>query len=147
MSRPDLSGLRTERRSLEDADLDRRSTAEVVHAVVAANQEVLEALKSAEAAIAALADATAQRMDAGGRVLYAGAGTGGRLAAVDAAEWGPTFGVPDGTVLALVAGADALPGSVAEAAAEDDGPAGAEAMRAAAPAPLDVAIAVTASGR
>ena len=84
-------------------------------------------------AIAALADATAERMDAGGRVIYAGAGSGGRLALVDAAEWGPTFS-EDG-VVALVAGADLPPGSFEEAAAEDDAEAGAAAVRALAPTP------------
>jgi N-acetylmuramic acid 6-phosphate etherase len=69
-------------------------------------------------------------MDRGGRVIYAGAGTGGRVALLDAAEWGPTFSVPDGVVVALAAGADEVPGSAEEAAAEDDAAAGAAAVRA-----------------
>jgi N-acetylmuramic acid 6-phosphate etherase len=107
---------------------------------------VLDAVAAAEPAIAALADATAPRMHAGGRVIYVGAGSGGRLAAADAAEWSPTFGVPDGSVVALLAGADEPPGSYAEAAAEDDAEAGAAAVRALAPGPFDVVIGVTASG-
>ena len=68
-------------------------------------------------------------MDRGGRVIYAGAGTGGRVALLDAAEWGPTFSVPDSAVIALVAGAEHPPGSAEEAAAEDDATAGAAAVR------------------
>jgi N-acetylmuramic acid 6-phosphate etherase len=68
-------------------------------------------------------------------VIYAGAGTGGRVALLDAAEWGPTFSVPDWAVVALVAGAEHPPGSAEEAAAEDDAEAGAAAVRALGPAP------------
>ena len=64
---------------------------------------------------------------------------------MDAAEWGPTFS-EDG-VVALVAGADLPPGSIEEAAAEDDAEAGAAAVRAVHPTPHDVVIGVTASGR
>src|SRR4051794_21628810 len=74
-------------------------------------------------------------MDHGGRVIYAGAGTGGRVALLDAAEWGPTFSLPDGAVVALVAGAEHPPGSAEEAAAEDDAAAAGAAVRALGPAP------------
>jgi N-acetylmuramic acid 6-phosphate etherase len=141
----DLAGLTTEGRAAELADLDRLPTVEIVRAVVRGHADVLEAVAAAEPAIAALADAAAERMDAGGRVIYVGAGSGGRLALVDAAEWGPTFG-EDGAI-ALVAGIDEVPGSPAEAAAEDDAQAGAAAIRALAPRAEDVVIGVTASGR
>jgi N-acetylmuramic acid 6-phosphate etherase len=137
--------LSTERRDVSHADLDRRSAVEIVHAVVRGHHEVVATVDIAAHAIAALADATAARMDAGGRVIYVGAGSGGRLALVDAAEWGPTFS--EDAVVALVAGADLPPGSVEEAAAQDDREAGAAAVRALAPAPNDVVIGVTASGR
>jgi N-acetylmuramic acid 6-phosphate etherase len=140
-------GLTTEGHATALADLDRRPTVEIVRAVVRGHADVLEAVQAAEPAIAALADAAAARMDAGGRVIYVGAGSGGRLAAADAAEWGPTFSVPAEAVIALVAGADEIPGSYAEAAAEDDAAAGAAAMGALAPTGVDVVIAVTASGR
>src|ERR1700742_1181534 len=114
----DLAGLTTEARAAALADLDRRETVEVVRAVVRGHAEVLDAVAAAEPAIAALADAAAARMDAGGRVIYVAAGSGGGLAIADASEWGPTFS-EDG-VIALVAGAAEAPGSRAEAAAEDD---------------------------
>jgi N-acetylmuramic acid 6-phosphate etherase len=123
-----------------------QETIDIVRAVVRGHHDVLAAVEAAEPAIAALADAAAARMDAGGRVIYAGAGTGGRLALGDAVEWGPTFGVPAGTVVALVAGGDLEPGSFEEAAAEDDAAAGAAAVRALAPGETDIVIGVTASG-
>jgi N-acetylmuramic acid 6-phosphate etherase len=141
----DLAGLTTEGRADELADLDRRPTIEIVRAVVRGHATVLEAVAAAEPAIAALADAAAARMDAGGRVIYVGAGSGGRIAALDASEWGPTFG-EDGAI-ALVAGHGEAPGSRAEAAAEDDAEAGAAAIRALSPRASDVVVGVTASGR
>ena len=142
-----LGELETEGRTGALADLDLRATIEVVRAVVRGHRDVLAAVEAAEPAIAALADAVAERLDAGGRVVYAGAGSGGRLAFVDATEWGPTFSVPAGGVVALVAGAEHPAGSPAEAAAEDDAPAGAAAVRALRPRAEDVVIAVSASGR
>ena len=68
-----------------------------------------------------------------GRVIYVGAGTGGRLAAMDACEWGPTYGVPDDAVITLVAGEGLPPGSYEDEASEDDAAGGAAAVRALAP--------------
>jgi N-acetylmuramic acid 6-phosphate etherase len=127
--------------------LDTLPTAEIVRAVVAGHDAVLAAVAAAEAQIARLADAAAERMDRGGRVIYAGAGSAGRIAQLDASEWGPTFSLADGAVVALLAGAEHPAGSPEEAAAEDDEAAGAAAVRSLEPAPDDVVIAVTASGR
>lgn len=145
--REEIGGLETEVRDAGHADLDRRPAAEVVRAIVAGNAEVTAAVAAAEAAIAALVEAAAERLAAGGRVIYVGAGTGGHLAEVDAAEWGPTFSVPDGTVRVLRAGAGLPPGSAAEAAAEDDAAAGARDLDALGPRPADVVVGISASGR
>jgi N-acetylmuramic acid 6-phosphate etherase len=124
-----VKGLSTEASDPALAELDQLPTAEVVRAVVRGHEDVLAAVAAVEDDVARLADLVAERMDRGGRVIYAGAGTGGRVALLDAAEWGPTFSVPDGVVVALVAGADLPPGSAEEAAAEDDAAAGAAAVR------------------
>jgi N-acetylmuramic acid 6-phosphate etherase len=129
----------TTHRPLDDLDL--RPTLEIVRVVVRGHHEVLEAVMAVEPEIAALADLAAERI---GRVIYVGAGSGGRIAALDASEWGPTFG--EDRALALLAGADEVPGSREEAAAEDDGEAGAAAIRALAPGEDDVVVGVTASG-
>ena len=138
----ELGQLATEGRA--DADLDRRPTAAIVHAVVAGHADVLAAVHRAEPAIAALVDAAAARLAAGGRVIYAGAGSAGWNAFVDAMEWEPTFSIP---AIALVAGAEHPAGSFAEAAAEDDADAGAAAVLALQPTRDDVLVAVSASGR
>jgi N-acetylmuramic acid 6-phosphate etherase len=122
------------------ADLDLRSTIDVVRALNDANAVVLDALREAEHEIAALVDAAAGRP---GRVIYAGAGSAGAMAAADAAEWGPTFSF-DG-IVALVAGA-ALPAGPQREAAEDDADAGAAELLALTPGADDVVVVVSASG-
>ena len=124
------------------ADLDLRSTAEVVRAVNEANGVVLEVLREAEGVLAALVDAVAPLT---GRVIYVGAGSAGAMAAADAAEWGPTFGLPDDAVVALVAGGR-LPAGPERESAEDDAQAGAAELRALTPTVDDVVVAVSASG-
>jgi N-acetylmuramic acid 6-phosphate etherase len=108
------------------------------------HHDVVAAVEAAEPAIARLVDAAAERLEAGGRLVYAGAGSAGWLAFVDAMELGPTFSSP---AIALVAGAGHPPGSPQEAAAEDDEAAGAAAVGQLDPRPDDVIVAVSASGR
>ena len=92
-----------------------------------------------------LAEAAAAALGSGGRLLYAGAGTSGRLAALDAAECPPTFGVAPSRVRALVAGgARAL--SRAVEGAEDDGEAARRAVRRARAGAGDLLVGVSASG-
>jgi N-acetylmuramic acid 6-phosphate etherase len=142
-----INELETEARADGLEDLHRRSAADVVRAVAGGHDEVVAAVVTAAPAIGALADAAAALLAAGGRVIYAGAGAAGRIAALDASEWAPTFGVAAGTVVALLAGAAETAGSAAEAAAEDDALAGAADMAALAPGPLDLCVGVSASGR
>jgi N-acetylmuramic acid 6-phosphate etherase len=78
-------------------------------------------------------------------VIYVGAGSAGAMAAADAAEWGPTFSVPDGSIVALVAGAH-LPHGAEREGAEDDADAGAAEVSALAPTADDVVVAISASG-
>jgi N-acetylmuramic acid 6-phosphate etherase len=124
------------------ADLDLRSTADVVRALNDANAAVLDVLRDAEHELAALVEAAAARP---GRVVYVGAGSAGQMAAADAAEWGPTFSVADGAVVALVAGAALPPGPLREGA-EDDRQAGAAELRALVPTSEDAVVGVSASG-
>jgi N-acetylmuramic acid 6-phosphate etherase len=142
-----LGGLETEARAPALSDLDRRPTLDVVRAVVDGHDEVVAAVKHVAPAIAALADAVAEQLRRGGRMIYVGAGSAGRLAAVDASEWGPTFSWPAERIVALVAGADEHPGSREEAMAEDDAEAGAADVSALAPKREDMVVAVSASGR
>jgi N-acetylmuramic acid 6-phosphate etherase len=118
------------------------SADELIHALVEGHEDVLSAVRAAEPRIAELVEAAVDRT----RVIYVGAGTGGRLAAMDACEWGPTYGVPDDAVVTLLAGEGLRPGSYEDEASEDDAAGGAAALRALAPSTDDVVIGVSASG-
>ena len=104
------------------------------------------AVARSEGAIAAAIDAVAERLASGGRLVYLGAGTSGRLALVDATECESTFAVPPGSVVALIAGGpDAA--ATAQEEAEDDREAGSAAVREVAVGPADAVVALSASGR
>jgi len=103
------------------------------------------AVAAAAAALAAAIDAVVARLERGGRLVYVGAGTSGLLAALDAAECGPTFGCPDGHVIALVAGGSDFTRGVAPEAEDDVGAAAAD-VAAAAVGREDAVVAVSASG-
>lgn len=96
-------------------------------------------------AIGKAADAIAFRLDAGGRWFYTGAGTSGRMGALDAAELPPTFGTPPSLVVALLAGG---PRAMLEAVegAEDDEAAGARDLLAAGMTSRDAVVGIAASG-
>lgn len=103
------------------------------------------AVRTALPALARAAEAAAARLEAGGRLIYAGAGASGRLAVQDGVELHPTFGWPREHLRYLVAGGEtALVRSIE--GAEDDAETGATALMALEPAASDVVIAVAASG-
>jgi N-acetylmuramic acid 6-phosphate etherase len=134
----------TEERLPESVDIDARSTLGVLQLINAEDAKVATAVAATLPRLAELVDATAERMQAGGRVHYFGAGTSGRLAVLDAAELIPTFNIPTGLVIAHHAGgAEAL--ITAAENVEDSVELGREA--AADLRPNDVAIGLTASGR
>ncbi|HEY2220454.1 N-acetylmuramic acid 6-phosphate etherase [Actinomycetospora sp.] len=114
---------------------------------------LLDGQAAAPAAVAAVGGALTRAVDvlagafrAGGRLVYAGAGTSGRLAMQDAAELPPTFGIDPGRALALLAGGAGAAGAAVENA-EDDDAAGRADVEAADVGPGDVLIGVAASGR
>jgi len=100
-------------------DLEKMPVAEILHHINKLDHTVPAAVKLALPQIEALATATAQKMKAGGRLFYIGAGTSGRLGIVDASECPPTFGVPFDRVVGIMAGGD---GAIRKAVefAEDD---------------------------
>ncbi len=91
-------------------------------------------------------EAVAERMAQGGRLIYVGAGTSGRLGVLDAAECPPTFRTEPGQVVGVLAGGWQALGQAHEAA-EDDPDAGARAMAELAVGPRDVVVGLSASGR
>lgn len=134
----------TERVSSRSAGLDLLGTAALVELLVDEQRDAVDAVLRQRETIARAVDEIAARLRGGATLHYAGAGSSGRIAALDAAEMPPTFGTPPGFVRAHVAGgAAALAGAIE--GAEDDAPAGAEAA-AASVGPGDAAIGVSASG-
>jgi N-acetylmuramic acid 6-phosphate etherase len=124
--------------AVRDRELDLRTTRELVGLLNTEDATVAGAVAEAGDALATAIDAIAEQLARGGRLIYVGAGTSGRLAALDAAECGPTFGSRPGEVVAVVAGDDED--------AEDDRVAGVADLAALAVGGDDVVIGVSASG-
>jgi len=128
------------------ADVDRWPTLSVVETMLEGQLAAIAALKNQTGAIAAAAEAAAARMHKGGRLVYAGAGTSGRLAVQDGVELTPTYNWPTDRLVFLVAGGTgALMRSVE--GAEDNVETARGEVAAADVGPDDVLIAVAASGR
>jgi len=141
-----LDQLVTEGRGEKAAEYELKSTLELVQGMNAEDATVAGVVGRAASDLADLIDAVVERLAGGGRLIYVGAGTSGRLAALDAAECEPTFSTEPGQVLALVAGAD-LGSSPEQDAAEDDADAGERAVRDLEVSQKDAVIALSASGR
>ena len=102
----DLKKLSTETRNKDTMALDTMTSLQVVTAMNQQDRLVPQAVEKALPAIAAAADCAAYALAAGGRLIYMGAGTSGRLGVLDAVECPPTFGVSPETVVGLIAGGD-----------------------------------------
>jgi N-acetylmuramic acid 6-phosphate etherase len=144
MDHADLAHLLTEQHRPELADLDLRSTAELVTLMADDQALALAAIAAVGDGIAAAIDAVVDRLQRGGRLIYVGAGTAGRLGVLDAAECLPTFNTD--RVVGVMAGSAAAMQRPRESA-EDDADAGAADMAALAVAPHDAVVGVAASGR
>lgn len=99
--------------------LERMGTGEILRNINAEDRTVADAVAGAVPAITDLVDAIHARMARGGRLFYLGAGTSGRLGIVDASECPPTFGVPHGMVVGLIAGGDSAIRKAVEFAEDD----------------------------
>src|SRR5476649_3015941 len=140
-----MAMLNTESPSLEHRDLDVYPVPELVAALVDGQFEAVQAVRDAAPAIGAAIDAAWPRIRAGGRLIYVGAGTSGRLGVLDSVELYPTFSWPQERALAVLAGGrDAM--FTAIEGAEDDAEQGAADVRALHPGHDDVVILLAASG-
>ena len=135
----------TEDHVADRSDLDLRSTLDLIHLINDEDAVVAGAVRRSADTLAAAIEAIVPRLGAGGRLIYVGAGSSGRLAAVDAAECGPTFGIPPEQVIAIVAGGTTAL-AVAQEAAEDDDAAGARDLARTAVLERDAVILLSASG-
>jgi N-acetylmuramic acid 6-phosphate etherase len=129
----------------QEQPLDTLSSEEIVTRIVAEDAQVAAKVAAERAKIAALADVVVERMERGGRLIYIGAGTSGRLGVLDAAECPPTFGVDPSQVVGLIAGGkDALVAS--QEGAEDDEAAAEQDLAAIELNANDVVLGIAASG-
>jgi N-acetylmuramic acid 6-phosphate etherase len=128
--------LVTERQRVDLHDLDLRPTAELVQLINREDRTVAGAVTDASTSIAGAIDAIVERLEAGGRLIYVGAGSSGRAAAADAAECGPTFSTD--RIVAV---------TTEEEAAEDDRQAGTRDLSTLEVGPKDVVMGVSASGQ
>lgn len=141
-----LHRLPTEQVRPGSRDLDLRPVDEVVALLLDAEADVPAALHAARAQLTTAAEVIAERFARGGRLVYVGAGTPGRIALLDAAECPPTFGVGQDRVTAIVAGGDEARESAAEDA-EDDTDGARTRLAEEELTSEDVVVGITASGR
>ncbi|HET8664729.1 MAG TPA: N-acetylmuramic acid 6-phosphate etherase [Nocardioides sp.] len=141
-----LAQLGTEAVRPDLRDLDERSTADLVRLVLDEHHAVDAALEHGAPAIVEAVDAVAARMRRGGRLIYLGAGTPGRLGALDAAECPPTYGTDPDLVVAVVAGG-AVGVVRSTEHSEDEGEAAVAALEELKVSEVDSVVGITASGR
>lgn len=111
--------MTTEASSFYD-DLEKMSVADLLRNINDEDKKVPFAVEKAIPQIERLVEAIVPKMRAGGRLFYIGAGTSGRLGVVDASECPPTYGVPQGMVVGLIAGGDAAVRRSVEHAEDDE---------------------------
>jgi N-acetylmuramic acid 6-phosphate etherase len=141
----DLSQLTTEGRSAY-TELDTVSVPEILAAMNDEDERVSRAVRAEIPRIAKAVEAVVRSLASGGRLLYIGAGTSGRLGVLDASECPPTFGVPEGLVQGVIAGGDRSLRFPSEDA-EDDEEGGTLDLQARGLTSQDAVVAIAASGR
>ncbi len=146
--RPALAHLLTEARNPRSEDLDTLPTLDLLRLLNDEDATVDLAVRAELPRIAAVVDQLADRLPRGGRLIYLGAGTSGRLGVLDASECPPTFSVSPTVVQGLIAGGDSALRRSSEAA-EDSPEQGAADLAALSPPlnPLDTVVGIAASGR
>jgi len=145
-SKLDLSQLATEQANPAARDLDTKSALEIAQIINREDAKVASTVKRVLPQIAIAIDCAAHALRRGGRIIYVGAGTSGRIAALDAAECPPTFNTSPRMVQFVIAGGTkALAGAVE--ADEDSRALGVREMRRKRPGKNDVVVGLAASGR
>ncbi len=134
----------TERQDLRFGDIDKLSVADLVQLMNQTDSEVPQAIAKSSPAIASAIEQISQQYQLGGRVIYVGAGTSGRIATLDASEIYPTFGVSGRFVALMAGGRDALVDP--KEGAEDDAEASRVGLKALGLTSLDVLVGVASSG-
>lgn len=141
-----LKNINTEKRNPRSFNLDSMSVQESVNLMIDEEYGVIEALKEQSLSIAKIVEVTSQALKKGGRIIYVGAGTSGRLGILDAVECPPTFSVDYNTIIGLIAGGEKA-FIQAQEGAEDNPDFGKEDLLKINLTAKDVVIGIAASGR
>jgi N-acetylmuramic acid 6-phosphate etherase len=141
----DYGALATEALNPRSELLDTLPPEEVVKLLVEEEGQTVKAVRGQAAAIAQAAALVAEKLASGGRLVYVGAGTSGRLGTLDAAECVPTFGIPPSLVVPIIAGGPHALTHAVEGA-EDSAREAEQRLRRAAVGPKDVVLCIAASG-
>jgi N-acetylmuramic acid 6-phosphate etherase len=142
----ELRRLGTEKVNAASSDLDRKSALQIARIINSEDNKVARAVKRALPEIAKAIDLITAALRAGGRLIYVGAGTSGRIAALDAAECPPTFNTDPETVQFVIAGGTKALAAAVEAN-EDSSELGEREMQKRRPGKNDVVVGIAASGR
>ena len=145
-SKEELAALRTEQVDEKFALLDVMTVGELLHVMNESDAEVPRAVAAVIPVLKVVIEGIIDRMLQGGRLIYLGAGTSGRLGVLDAAELGPTFSVAPTEVLAFIAGGDIALRQAVEAA-EDNTEASVEELKKVNLSSKDIVLGIAASGR
>ena len=136
----------TEDRNRASMALDQMSCEEIIRLMNREDQRMVKAVEAVLPKVAAVAQRAEEALKSGGRLIYVGAGTSGRLGVLDASECPPTFGVSPDVIVGVIAGGDTALRNAVEGA-EDDAAQGAEDMKRIHLAPRDMVLGIAASGR
>ena len=142
----DLKRLDTEKKNPASAHIDELSPLDMMRVIHAEDQKAVDAVTPLLPKIAETADEIARRIRLGGRLLYCGAGTSGRLGVLDAVECPPTYGTPPELVQGVIAGGTNAMFRAKEGA-EDDERLGEDDLAALSVTELDTVVGLSASGR
>lgn len=142
----EFRSIATEQRNPRTMNIDSLSTLEMVKAINREDHLVAQAVEKVLPAVAEAVDAIAKALDEGGRLVYCGAGTSGRLGLLDASECPPTYSADPGTVQCLMAGGREAMFRAVEGA-EDSRELGREDMQSIGFSGKDILVGIAASGR
>ena len=143
----DLSGIQTEGRNANTTNIDKVSTLELCQIINDEDSKVANAVAECLPQIAGAIDSLVERVQCGGRVVYVGAGTSGRLGVLDASELPPTFTADPEQFLALISGGDNALRHAQEGAEDDVEAAAADLKALNLDGRIDSLIGIAASGR
>lgn len=113
--------LKTEKRNPNTTYIDRMTTAEMLDAIQKENENAVHSVRGALKEIEIACDIIAEKLSVGGRLIYVGSGTSGRLGVLDASECPPTFGVSRDMVIGIIAGGEKCMFQAAEGAEDNYG--------------------------